>query len=132
MITNIETINAIGDVLTPIIIYKGKSYTIGLHQGVQSQEDTEVHFTWSLKGWTDHELGFDYLQKHFYLLASQISNLKYPILFLLDGYTSYFSWGFLSFCGEKNVFLLYSPSYSTHVLQPLDVGLFGPLQHAYS
>jgi len=32
---------------------------------------------------------------------------------------------------EKNIILFWLPSHSTHLLQPLDVGIFSPLQYAY-
>src|SRR5205807_6777940 len=32
---------------------------------------------------------------------------------------------------DNNIHLLSLPPHSTHLLQPLDVGLFGPLQHFY-
>lgn len=132
MITDIETITAAGYVLPPYIIYKGNSHIISWHQEVQGQEDADVQFAWSEKGWTDDSLGLDYLQNHFYPLATKIPDSNYPIVFLLDGHASYFSGEFLSFCLEHNILVISSPPHSTHLLQPLDVGLFSPLQHAYS
>ena len=56
---------------------------------------------------------------------------KYQLL-LLDGHTSHLTWEFFDFCLSHRVIPLCFPSHSTHLLQPLDVGLFGPLQHYYS
>ena len=50
-------------------------------------------------------------------------------LFILDGHFSHANKQFIDFC-ESLVALFFLPPHST-LLQPLDVGLFGPLQHYY-
>ncbi|RPB02965.1 hypothetical protein L873DRAFT_1672156, partial [Choiromyces venosus 120613-1] len=49
-------------------------------------------------------------------------------LLLIDGYTSHFNWEFFNFCLNNKILPLCLPTHSTHLLQLLDVGLFGPLQ----
>ena len=132
MVTDIETVSAAGHVLPPYIIYKGRSHLMGWHAEVKGDEDAQVRFAYSPKGWTDDVLGLDYLENHFYPLVMSIIDPNYPIFFILDGHASHFSWEFLSFCLEHGMLVLCLPPHSTHLLQPLDVGLFGPLQHAYS
>jgi hypothetical protein len=39
---------------------------------------------------------------------------------------------FIQTCINNHVELFCLPPHSTHLLQPLDVGLFAPLQHHYS
>ena len=53
-------------------------------------------------------------------------------LLLLDGHTSHFNWLFFDMCLEKRIIPFCLPAHSTHLLQPLDVGLFSPLQRHYS
>lgn len=50
----------------------------------------------------------------------------------MDGHRSHVSWEFLNFCLTHNIICLCLPPHSTHILQPLDVGLFAPLQRRYS
>ena len=45
---------------------------------------------------------------------------------------SYFSPGFISLCADNNIHLFCIPPHKTYFLQPLDVGLFAPLQNQYS
>jgi len=47
-------------------------------------------------------------------------------LLILDGH-NYCSYKFLSFAQAHNIIILCLPSHTTHVLQPCDVGVFGPL-----
>jgi len=53
-------------------------------------------------------------------------------LLLLDGHGSHFNWEFFDFCLSNKIIPLCLPAHSTHLLQPLDVGLFSPLQRFYS
>ena len=50
---------------------------------------------------------------------------------ILDGYESYYSTEFELYCQQNNIITLCMPPHSSHLLQPLDVGCFGPLKKAY-
>ncbi len=52
-------------------------------------------------------------------------------LLILDGHESHHSTEFELFCKTENIATLYMPPHSSHFLQPLDVGCFGPLKQAY-
>jgi len=52
-------------------------------------------------------------------------------LLILDGHVSPIIDKFLTFCEANNIVVFCLPPHSTHLLQPLDVGLFAPLQLAY-
>ena len=53
-------------------------------------------------------------------------------LLLLDGHTSYFNWEFFNLSLNKGIIPFCLPAHSTHLLQPLDVGLFASLPRQYS
>ena len=50
----------------------------------------------------------------------------------MDGHESHNSSQFRDFCEEHNIITLCMPPHASHLLQPLDVGCFGPLKRAYS
>jgi hypothetical protein len=50
----------------------------------------------------------------------------------MDGHTSHVTWEFFDYCLQHRIISFCLPAHSTHLLQPLDVGLFGPLQKYYS
>jgi hypothetical protein len=52
-------------------------------------------------------------------------------LLILDGYKSYNSKEFKDYCRDNKIVTLCMPLYSSHLLQPLDVGCFAPLKKAY-
>lgn len=49
----------------------------------------------------------------------------------MDGHGSHITIEFIEFCLSVNIVAYCLPAHSTHLLQPLDVGLFSPLQKAY-
>lgn len=51
-----------------------------------------------------------------------------PILLLYDGHGSHLSEEMINLAEEHNIILFRLPPHTTHKLQPLDVGIFGPIQ----
>jgi hypothetical protein len=49
----------------------------------------------------------------------------------MDGHESHHSTEFELFCKDHKIITLCMPPHSSHILQPLDVGCFGPLKKAY-
>ena len=55
-----------------------------------------------------------------------------PVLLLLDGHASHVSIEAVEFARNDEVHVLCLPAHTTHVLQPLDVGVFKPFKSAYN
>ncbi|KAB0790271.1 hypothetical protein PPYR_15391 [Photinus pyralis] len=55
-----------------------------------------------------------------------------PVLLLLDNHVSHRTLAVVNYCRENFIHLLSLPPHSSHRLQPLDKGFFGPLKSAYS
>jgi DDE superfamily endonuclease len=53
-------------------------------------------------------------------------------MLILNGHESHCTLEFIEFCAEKKIILLVLPSYTTYLLQPLDVAIFQPLSKYYS
>ena len=89
------------------------------------------HIATSPNGWTDNELGLEYLKTHFEPQTQETqSELGYRIL-IVDGHASHVTIEVMRFCVQHKIILLCLPPHSTHFLQPLDVGVFGPLGTYY-
>ena len=83
-------------------------------------------------GWTDAELGYLWLSKHFEPITMKklVRKDNYRLL-ILDGHTSHCSLQFLAAAEKTRIIILCLPSHTTHVLQPCDVGVFSPLATFY-
>ena len=53
-------------------------------------------------------------------------------MLLLDGHSTHLQLPFLDYCDKARIIIGLLPAHSTHLIQPLDVGCFGPLSQAYS
>lgn len=124
MLMVLELVSVLGMALPPFVVYKGKGHYMGWHL---ETDDPNARFAYSKNGWTDDQLGLAWLCKHFE--PKTYTNL--PRLLILDGHGSHITWQFCQFALERNIQIICLPAHSTHLLQPLDVGIFGPLQHYY-
>ncbi len=52
-------------------------------------------------------------------------------LLILDGHDSHTTDDFMWNCFNNNVYLVFLPAHTSHVLQPLDLSVFSPLKQAY-
>lgn len=52
-------------------------------------------------------------------------------MLILDGHGSHVSSKFIDFYIKNQIVALCLPLHTTHILQPLDVGIFGPLSQTY-
>lgn len=132
LVTVIETICGNGTVLPPLVIYKGTKKFMGWYQHLDdTTEAAEYLFATSPRGWTSRKLGMEWL-KHFDQVTKPRVSPKSPYrLLIIDGHDSHITMEFIKYCLDANIKPYCLPPHTTHLLQPLDVGLFSPLQKAY-
>jgi hypothetical protein len=126
--TVIQAINSQGWAIPPFIILAAQNHLANWYT------ETNLPTNWVIatteNGWTTNERGLEWV-KHFdrYTVSRTRSSHR---LLVLDGHESHHSTGFELYCKEHKIITLCMPSHSSHLLQPLDVGCFGPLKKAYS
>ncbi|KAJ0129330.1 Uncharacterized protein HZ326_27568 [Fusarium oxysporum f. sp. albedinis] len=126
-ITVIQAINAEGWPIPPFIIGAGQYHLA--HWYRDSNLPDEWAIATSPNGWTDNELGLEWL-KHFDRYTKTRSVGRYRLL-ILDGHESHHSLEFEKYCQANKIVTLFMPPHSSHLLQPLDVGYFSLLKRAY-
>jgi hypothetical protein len=126
-VTVVEAIDAEGQSIPPFIIVTGKHHLRNWYKVSSLPTDWAIATT--PNGWTNNETGLDWLN-HFNEHTINRSVGSYRLL-ILDGHESHHSADFEAYCKEKNIITLCMPPHSSHLLQPLDVGCFGPLKKAY-
>jgi hypothetical protein len=125
-VTLIECISLLGTVLSPYIIFKGKTQLKKWHTKMKELRGNEPYeIGLSETGWTDNELGLNWLMKTFHPETSKIQKGEYRLL-LWDGHSSHISTEAIKFCIQNKIVPLCLPPHTTHLLQPCDVGVFGP------
>ena len=127
-VTVIECINAAGDALPPMIIFKGQNINSGW---IPSQTPTDWHFAVSENGWTSNILGLQWLTKVFKPQTRDRAAGRSRLL-IADGHGSHIRADFIAYCMENDIDLLIMPPHCSHLLQPLDVGVFSAFKRAHS
>jgi hypothetical protein len=115
-------------VLPSCIIFKGKVHIEGWYQDHTLPPDWRIEV--SQNGWTTDEIGLRWLQKVFIPATTSRTVGRYRLL-ILDGHGSHLTPGFDKACKDNDIIAICMPPHSSHLLQPLDVGCFGPLKRAY-
>ena len=58
--------------------------------------------------------------------------VKFPVVLFLDGHSSHVSISVAQFCLEHEIILYCLPPHASHILQPLDVAVFGPMKKKWN
>ncbi|KAM0709946.1 hypothetical protein Q7P35_002308 [Cladosporium inversicolor] len=126
-ITAIECIRASGVALPPLLIFKAK-YTNSAW--IPTSTPNNWKFSTSTSGWTSDNHAYEWLTTLFEPETRRNDGKRR--LLLLDGHGSHLTARFIAFCLDRNIDLVVLPPHTSHVLQPLDVGVFSPLKRALS
>lgn len=125
--TAICCVAADGHIVPPFLCVAGRFHLAAWYSSGHIPANWVVTTTYN--GWTDNNTGLEWL-KHFdqYTKARQKGSWR---LLVVDGHESHVNAGFNEYCKANNIIPLCLPSHSSHLTQPLDVGVFGPLKRAY-
>ena len=122
-ITIVGCVSAGGQCLPPMVIWDRKNLPPELAVG----EVPGTIYGLSSKGWIDQELFNLWFSQHFLRYAPPAR----PLLLLLDGHSSHFCPATIRCAAEEQVIVFSLPPNTTHLTQPLDKGIFGPLKVAW-
>ena len=128
-VTAIECICADGTVIKPLLIFRGEQ--LSTDWLIPKDLTDGWHFSCSTRGWTSDIHGLEWLRRCFEPATREKANGNYRLL-ILDGHGSHETAPFLGHCRLHKILVLRLPPHTSHLLQPLDVGLFGPLKKILS
>jgi hypothetical protein len=123
-VSMVECICADGTILPPLGIFKGKNI---LQNWIPNEVLDKWFFSANTKGWTSNLHGLEWLKRVFEPTTRTKANGEYRLL-ICDGHDSHISGSFIAHCLQNRIILLILPPHTSHLLQPLDVAIFGPLK----
>jgi len=88
-------------------------------------------FAQSSNGWTDNDICHQWFEKVFIPFAEERYTTGKPILLLSDRHQSHETHEMHKLAFDHKIVLFSLPLHTTHKLQALDVGVFGPFQIAW-
>lgn len=124
-VTVLIAVSAVGRIAPSLVVYPGKRLPKGL--GENLPENVEWSFAKSDKGWITGKVFYEYIANvfHPWLLNQKIPR---PVIVFLDGHSSHLTYHLSKFCIEAEIIVIALHPNATHILQPLDVAVFGPLK----
>ena len=125
--TLISCVNALGNTLPPYFVFKGKRFNPDLIKGASPG----TNYTMTESGWSNAEVFETFLKDHFIPYARPSSSENQPILIIYDGHASHKSPHIINWAKQHNLVLFVLPAHTSHILQPLDVSVFGPFKNFY-
>ena len=127
-VTDIECISAAGEALPPLLIFKGANVNA---RWINERSPAGWFFATSENGWTSNNLGLAWLKTVFEPLTREKAAGRQRLL-IADGHGSYIRGDFIAYCMENQIDLLIMPPHCSHILQPLDVGVFSAFKRYHS
>jgi hypothetical protein len=126
LVTSTECISATEYHVPPMVIFKGAYH---LRKYVDNDMSGDTFFGRSESGFTNDKLTLAWL-KYFHMFTEKRTKGRYRML-IFDGYGLHVTQDFIDYCWEHCIRLFQLPAHSTHLLQPLDVGVFQSFKYNF-
>jgi len=125
-ITVVEAISNKGTCAPPMFIVKGKASV-----NAETVAKSGLPGSWMIavteSAWIDGPTFNRWLRA----FVRHLTPADKPTLVVMDNHSTHVDPVTLKWAAEQDVDLLFLPAHTSHVLQPLDVGVFGPFKRAY-
>ena len=126
-VTVLACASADGNFQNPLVVFPGKRTPKFNFGNVDPNGYSLGH---SANGWMTSDTFFTWISSIFYPAVKD--KIQFPILIFLDGHTSHINLAVADFCREHEIIIFCFPPHASHVLQPLDVSVFGPLKKKWN
>ena len=120
----VECICADRTTVPPLFLFKGEGVNVNC---IAKAILDNWCFAASSNGWTSNFHELKWLRQCFEPhTGAKAAGL--PQILLCNGHNSHISANFIAHCMDHNIVLLVMPPYTSHLIQPLDISIFGPLK----
>lgn len=123
--TMIACINAVGNALPPVFVFPRVNFKSHMLHGAPPGSLG----TCNPSGWSTMEIFLDFLD-HF--IKHVKPNKDNKVLLILDNHETHISIEAINKARDNGIVMLTIPPHTSHKLQPLDRGVFGPLKSYYN
>jgi hypothetical protein len=134
-VTVIECITATGQVISPLIIFKGGNLQSTWFPVNFNVNLNNWHFISPVNGWTANEIGLEWLRRKFIpkTAISPTTTTTKPEwrLLLVNGHGSHIVVEFMELALKNYVYVFYLPPHTSHITQPLDLTCFSSVKSRY-
>ncbi len=121
MYTVLAAGNAAGDYLEPLVVYKA----VHLNESWTANGPNGARYAVSYSRWMSDIIFEQWFCNSFVPFTA---NLQKPVVLFFDGHGSHLTYVTISTAMREMIIIICLPPHTSHALQPLDVGVFGPLK----
>ena len=125
LVTVVYSINAAGNVLSPLFIFPRVKYHDHFIRGAPAGSIGKAIKT----GWINENIFAEYIQ---HVIRHTKCSPEHKILLLLDNHESHISLQTIDLAKENGIVLFTIPPHASHQLQPLDCAVYGQFKAAYN
>ena len=118
--------NALGQAVPPYLIPNLARITDDIKENITPG----CGFHASKNGWSNSTIFQQYIKEHLIKFTPNRGPDDH-LLLLYDGSTTHINVPLINWAKDQNVILFVLPPHTSHFLQPMDVGCFGPLKKSY-
>ena len=124
-VTVLACASAVGNSIPPMFIFKSQSGRVP--NGVQEGAPARTLFTAQKSGWIEKDLYLKWFREVFLRSVP----VERPILLLVDGHKAHVMMDVIEEAVANKILVFCLPAHASHLLQPLDLSLFGPLKKGW-
>ena len=122
-----ECVNAAGAYTDNLIIYKGKQHQLDWY----GADTPHTAHAVTPSGWINDKVALEWMKKLFEPKTQPADDCEWRLL-LMNGHYSHVTYELAEYSQKNRILAVILPAHSGQHLQPLDVGIFGPLASCYS
>lgn len=115
--------NAIGECPPALILHRYER----VPRHISNNIPQSIVINNSPSGWMTAQTFLDYISGPFIDWIKE-QNIQLPVALFVDGHSSHLTLPLCEFCNENGIILIALLPNSTHITQPMDVGIFFPLK----
>lgn len=123
--TMLACVNAIGNSIPPVFVFPRVNFKSHMLHGAPPGSIGTCH----ISGWSNTDVFLEFLN-HFIKHVKPSQNDK--VLIIMDNHESHISIEGIELARENGIVLLTIPPHTSHKLQPIDRGVFGPFKTYYN
>jgi hypothetical protein len=122
-----------GSFMPPHFVVKGKKRpkwwgSTEFKARIESTEFAEASLSVQANGWMDTHIFLTWFEEKFLPFTASRRSAATPVILILDNFSGHVHPSTLQVAKDNHVIMVGLPPHSTHITQPLDVGLMKPLK----
>ena len=80
-------------------------------------------------GWISSEAFFGFLELFYEAIKDSV---QFPVVIFMDNHSSHINPAVVEYCIDHKIILFCFPPHASHIIQPLDISVFGPLKRSWN